>query len=118
MALCLNCGNDLFGGKVCYKCGLRVGGAVGAPQPLASPEPQYQQPQYQQPQFQMQFPTAKKLNRLAIASLVCSFFCGILGIIFGIIAINQINKTNDNGKGLAIAGIWIGAANIIITIFL
>lgn len=88
MALCVGCGNDLFGGKVCYKCGLRVGGNEGVPQTPASPAPQYQQPQYQQPQyqqpqyqqpqfqpqFQQQFPTAQKTNGLAIASFVCSFF--------------------------------------------
>ena len=28
MALCSNCGYDIFGGKVCYKCGTRVGGFV------------------------------------------------------------------------------------------
>jgi len=129
MALCVGCGDDLFGGKVCYKCGQRVGGNEGVPQTPASPAPQYQQPQYQQPQyqqpqyqqpqfqpqFQQQFPTAQKTNGLAIASFVCSFFCGILGIIFGIIAISQINKTNGNGKGLAIAGICLGAAAIVVT---
>jgi len=129
MALCVGCGDDLFGGKVCYKCGLRVGGNEGVPQTPASPAPQYQQPQYQQPQyqqpqyqqpqfqpqFQQQFPTAQKTNGLAIASFVCSFFCGILGIIFGIIAISQINKTNGNGKGLAIAGICLGAAGMVVS---
>jgi hypothetical protein len=124
MALCVGCGDDFFGGKVCYKCGQRVGGNEGVPQTPASPAPQYQQPQYQQPQyqqpqfqpqFQQQFLTAQKTNGLAIASFVCSFFCGILGIIFGIIAISQINKTNGNGKGLAIAGICLGAAAIVVT---
>ena len=123
MALCVGCGNDLFGGKVCYKCGLRVGGNEGVPQTPVSPAPQYQQPQYQQqqyqqpqyqPQYQPQFPTAQKTNGLAIASFVCSFFCGILGVIFGIIAISQINKTNGSGKGLAIAGICLGAAGMVI----
>ena len=123
MALCVGCGNDLFGGKVCYKCGLRVGGNEGVPQTPVSPAPQYQQPQYQQPQYQQpqyqpqyqpQFPTAQKTNGLAIASFVCSFFCGILGVIFGIIAISQINKTNGSGKGLAIAGICLGAAGMVI----
>ena len=124
MALCVGCGNDLFGGKVCYKCGLRVGGNEGVPQTPVSPAPQYQQPQYQQPQYQQpqyqqpqfyqQFPTAQKTNGLAIASFVCSFFCGILGVIFGIIAISQINKTNGNGKGLAIAGICLGAGQTLV----
>ena len=117
MALCTNCGNDLFGGKVCYKCGLQAGSSQGVSQGPAQTPNQFQQPQqpqFQQPQFQTQFPAAQKTNGLAIASLVCSFFCGILGVIFGIIALNQINKSNGNGKGLAIAGICIGAASMII----
>jgi hypothetical protein len=31
----------------------------------------------------------------------------------GIVAINQINKTNEGGKGLAIAGIVLGAVGIL-----
>lgn len=60
------------------------------------------------------FPAPQKTNGLAIAGFVCSFFCGILGIIFGIIALSQIKKTNGGGKGLAIAGICLGAASIVI----
>ena len=77
------------------------------------------QPQFpQQGQSGQQFggyPQKAKTNGLAIASLVCSFFCGILGIILGIVAIGQINKTNEGGKGLAIAGIAIGAVSILFT---
>ena len=65
---------------------------------------------------QPQFAGPQKTNGMAIASLVCSFFCGLLGLIFGIIAINQINKTNGGGKGMAIAGIVIGAVSIVISI--
>lgn len=77
------------------------------------------QPQFPQPGQQGQpfggFPQKAKTNGLAIASLVCSFFCGLVGIILGIVAINQINKTNEGGKGLAIAGIVIGAVGIVFT---
>ena len=77
-----------------------------------------------QPQFPQQgqpgqqfggYPQKAKTNGLAIAALVCSFFCGILGISLGIVAIGQINKTNEGGKGLAIAGIAIGAVSILFT---
>ena len=77
-----------------------------------------------QPQFPQQgqpgqqfggYPQKAKTNGLAIAALVCSFFCGSLGIILGIVAIGQINKTNEGGKGLAIAGIAIGAVSILFT---
>lgn len=56
MALCSSCGNDIFGGKVCYKCGTRVGGFVGAsPQSDTANQQQKQsQAQYQsQPQSQV-----------------------------------------------------------------
>lgn len=60
-------------------------------------------------------PQKPKTNGLAIGALVCSFFCGILGIILGVISIGQINKSSEGGKGLAIAAIVIGAVSIIFT---
>ena len=117
MALCANCSNDLFGGKVCYKCGLRVGGPVTAQQPPASTAPQHQpppqvqqpaqyQPQYQQP-AQYQPTQSSGTNGLAIASFLCSFFIFPLGIVFGHVALSQIKKSNQGGKGLATAGLII-----------
>ena len=56
---------------------------------------------------------------MAIASLVSSllgWLCGIgpiLGLIFGFIALNQIKKTGEGGRGLALAGIIIGALAIV-----
>ena len=60
-------------------------------------------------------PQATGTNGWAIASLVCSVFgwlCvigGILGIIFGFLALGQIRQTGQKGRGMAIAGIVIGA---------
>jgi Domain of unknown function (DUF4190) len=59
-------------------------------------------------------------NGMAVASLVCSLFgwlCligPILGLIFGILALNQIRQTGQRGRGMAIAGIVIGALAIAI----
>ena len=75
-------------------------------------QPQFPQPGQPGQQFGG-YPQKAKTNGLAIAALVCSFFCGILGIILGIVAINQINKTNEGGKGLAIAGIVLGAVGML-----
>jgi len=54
-------------------------------------------------------------TRLAYWSLVSSGIgivtCGIgsvVGIVLGVIALNQINRTNQRGRGLAIAGIAVG----------
>lgn len=58
-------------------------------------------------------------NGLAIGSLVSSIFgllcCPIIGIVsvaLGIVALNQIKQTNQDGHGLAVAGIVIGGIAI------
>ncbi|OBH88547.1 DUF4190 domain-containing protein [Mycobacterium sp. E2733] len=60
-------------------------------------------------------------NKLAIASLISSFsgvFCcclgSIAGIVMGAIALNQIKRTQQDGYGLAVAGIVIGVATLVV----
>jgi hypothetical protein len=61
---------------------------------------------------------------MAIASLACSLgalLCGIsavLGIVFGHIALSQIKRTGQGGRGLAIAGLIIGYLLLLLTIVL
>ncbi|MFZ4372298.1 MAG: DUF4190 domain-containing protein [Mycobacterium sp.] len=61
-------------------------------------------------------------NSLAIFSLVASvvgLLCGvgsIVGIVLGSIAISQIKKTRQGGYGLAVAGIVVGVASLVISI--
>ncbi|HVB93888.1 MAG TPA: DUF4190 domain-containing protein [Acidimicrobiales bacterium] len=65
-----------------------------------------------------------KNNGLAIAAMVCSFFFwiyglgAILGIVFGFVARSQIKRSNgtQRGEGMALAGIIIGFAGIVIGI--
>ena len=64
-----------------------------------------------------------KNNSLALAgfivSLVSFLCCGggsIIGLVLSIIGLNQINKTNEKGKGLAIAGIILSSIGFIIAI--
>lgn len=54
-----------------------------------------------------------KTNGLAIAALILAFLFPIVGLILGIVALTQIKKTNEGGKGLAIASIII---SIVITV--
>ena len=67
-------------------------------------------------------PPAAGTNGMAIASLVCSLLgllCGIgsiLGLIFGFMALGQINKTGQGGRGMAMAGIVIGAISLVLSI--
>ena len=55
-------------------------------------------------------------NGFAIAGFVCSFFSiigAILGIVFGLVALNQIRERGQGGRGLAVAGIVIGVCWIL-----
>ena len=68
---------------------------------------------FQQPG--MSLPQPQKTNGMAIAALILSLVgCSLLAIIFGGIAISQINKGQGTGKGLAIAGLVIGIVVIVI----
>jgi hypothetical protein len=111
------------------------------------PQPPYQpgpQPPYQsgpQPPYQPGYPSApyaggygapqRHTNGMAIGSLVASlvgvplmFLCytgilaAIVGIVLGIIAINQIKQSGEEGRGFAIAGIIIGAVTLLLTVVL
>lgn len=57
-----------------------------------------------------------KLNPLALIGFIMTFFFGIVGVIMCIIALGQIKKTGQKGKGLAIAGIIIGLLPILFVI--
>jgi hypothetical protein len=54
-----------------------------------------------------------RYNVLAIISLVSAFFVSLAAIICGHIALSQIKKTGEKGRGLAIAGLVLGYAGII-----
>ncbi len=97
----------------------------GAPRPYgvagASPPYGYEE------QMPYGAPATKSTNGLAIASLVCScagilFFGvpGIVGIIFGFVARSQIRRSNgaQGGAGLALAGIIVGFAWIVILVLI
>jgi NhaP-type Na+/H+ and K+/H+ antiporter len=65
----------------------------------------------QPPQAQPQ-PVARN-NRMAVASLVLSLLWlfglgSLLGVVFGHIALRQIKRSNELGRGLAIGGLVMG----------
>lgn len=95
----------------------------GAPPPgYPPPPPGYGPPPtgYPAPDYSAYGPPASKTNSLAIASLVASligFLCwlgSIAGIALGIVAMNQIKQKHEDGQGLAIAGVAIGALSLIV----
>ncbi|UYN84876.1 MAG: DUF4190 domain-containing protein [Microcella sp.] len=49
-----------------------------------------------------------RTNTLALLSFIFCLLGGLLGIVFGHIALAQIRRTGENGRGLAIAGLVLG----------
>ena len=89
------------------------------PQPPYGQQPYGQQPYGQSPYGQPGgYPPPAKTNGLAIAGFVLSFLVSLVGLILSIIALTQINGSNgtQKGKGLAIAGIIIGALSMLATV--
>ena len=94
----------------------------GAPTPGYPPPTGYGPPPtgYPAPDYSIYGPPAQKTNSMAIASLVASlvgFLCwlgSIAGIVLGIVAMNQIKQNREQGHGLAVAGIAIGAVSLIV----
>ncbi|WP_269456491.1 DUF4190 domain-containing protein [Nocardia terpenica] len=59
---------------------------------------------------------------MAVGSLIasilglCTCVGAIVGIVLGIIALNQIKERGGEGRGMALAGIWIGVVAIVLSI--
>ena len=51
---------------------------------------------------------ARRTNTLAILSLVAAFVASFVGVVLGIVALLQIRRSGEAGRGLAIAAIIIG----------
>ena len=120
MSVCSFCGHEKGTGSYCGGCGHR---SASSNTPTPTPT-QYQSPPQQHfqspPQFQPQYGAPQfvqmsaQTNSLAIASLVVSLVCcAPLGVIFGHVAISQINRTGEGGRGLAVAGLVIGYVGMV-----
>lgn len=57
-------------------------------------------------------PYAPRTNTLAIVSLVTGFCCSIAAVITGHIALGQIRRTGEAGRGLAITGLVLGYVSL------
>lgn len=93
---------------------------MSSPQPPSYDPNQAQQPQQSyQPQgyAQQGYVQPQKTNTLAIVALISSFFVSLAGIICGHIALSQIKRTGEGGRGMAIAGLIIGYIGLVATIF-
>lgn len=51
---------------------------------------------------------SSRTNTLSILALVFGVLGSVLGIVFGHVALSQIKRTGEAGRGLAIAGLVVG----------
>ncbi|CAN5241273.1 hypothetical protein BH09ACT5_BH09ACT5_12060 [soil metagenome] len=51
---------------------------------------------------------ARRTNTLAILALVAAFVASAVGIVLGIVALLQIRRSGEAGRGLAVSAIIIG----------
>ncbi|CAN5546114.1 hypothetical protein BH10ACT6_BH10ACT6_14530 [soil metagenome] len=79
---------------------------VTPPPPPAVPEAALPNP-YAQP-YAQQYVTAPPTNTLSIVALILAFFVPLAAIICGHIALGQIKRTGQGGRGLALAGTVLG----------
>ncbi|WP_042788841.1 DUF4190 domain-containing protein [Mycobacteroides abscessus] len=87
--------------------------------PVAGGYPGYPPPGYADPYGYGAYGQTGGTNGLAIASLITSIaaivtcylgiILGIVGVILGVVALNQLKTRQQDGKGIAIAGIILGA---------
>ncbi|WP_158864256.1 DUF4190 domain-containing protein [Leifsonia sp. AG29] len=55
-------------------------------------------------------------NTMSIVAFIVTFFVSIVGIILGFIALSQIKRTGERGRGLALAAVILGFASIVLTV--
>lgn len=76
-------------------------------QPPVNPSAPQQQTSPGLPDDMSQTPSARGYNKLAIVGFILNFFVPIVGLVLCIIALNQIKRSGEKGRGLAKAGIII-----------
>ncbi|MDT0430045.1 MULTISPECIES: DUF4190 domain-containing protein [Streptomyces] len=84
--------------------------------PPSRPRPPWQQPSYGPPAVPgPQMVSSAPVSGFAIASLVCSLVClAPLGLVFGIIALVRTSRRGERGKGLAVAGVAVSGAVLVL----
>ena len=81
------------------------------PQQIPAQQP-YGYPPQQMPPYPMlsREPNGKSYHSLALTAFICSFFIAFVGLILGIVALNGMKDSgNTEGKGLAVAAVWISS---------
>jgi Domain of unknown function (DUF4190) len=94
------------------------------PNPGGYPGGYYPAPDYEGGYGLPQGPSQSGVNGMAIGALISSFtglFCcigSIVAIVLGTVALDQIKRTRQDGYALAVAGIVIGVATMLINVII
>lgn len=90
--------------------------APETPQSLSQQQATQQQEQVQQQAAQQQgAPQRPRTNALAVLAIIGVWFLGIVGVIFGHLALRRITRSGERGRGIALAAIIIGYLRIALT---
>ena len=85
---------------------------------MAYPQPPSGNEWWGQPQqpapgvYPPMYPPPRPTNSMAIAALVSALVLAPLGIVLGHIALSQIRRSGEEGRGLAMAGLVIGYVSV------
>ena len=106
---CQHCGAQLApGATACARCAHAAPSAAVPPQgfpPQGYPQPYAYPYAYRQP---------PGMNALALTGFILSFFVPVVGLALCIAGLAQCNRTGEQGRGLAIAGIAVNVAGIVL----
>jgi hypothetical protein len=75
-----------------------------------------QPPSAPQVQYGGYAPAQPRYSVLAIVGFIVAFFISLVGLILSIIALVQIKRTGERGRGLALAGVILGAVFLVFQI--
>lgn len=66
--------------------------------------------------YQPAAPSTDRYNVLAIVGFILAFVVNIAGLVVSIIALSQVKRTGERGRGLALAGIIISALSLVFSV--
>nr|WP_255479517.1 DUF4190 domain-containing protein [Quadrisphaera sp. RL12-1S] len=55
---------------------------------------------------------------MAVLGLVFAFVFPLLGLVFSIIGLQNVKRDGTNGRGLALAGLWVSIASMVAAVLL
>lgn len=125
---CVSCGHvNPYSVSFCESCGTQFPGetlrpprpaappTVTSSAPVASPLGGYYSPSYAAGQgYGYSTSVPRRTSGMATAGFIFSFLCGLLGLILSIMAYRECQDDSVDGEGLALAGIMISIANMVL----